>query len=76
MKGASRRDLEKNEVNRMDSLKPCPFCGKYPQAVVDCETEEKFGVKCFNCGGSICPEKETLQEAIEAWNRRAGEQDG
>ena len=58
-------------MNRMNGLKPCPFCGKYPQAVMDDETEEKFGVKCFNCGGSIYPEKETLQEAIEAWNRRA-----
>lgn len=54
----------------MSKLKPCPFCGKYPQTVVDDETEEKFGVKCFNCGGSIYPEKETLREAIEAWNRR------
>ena len=54
----------------MTELKPCPFCGKYPQTVVDDETEEKFGVKCFNCGGSIYPEKETLREAIEAWNRR------
>lgn len=55
----------------MSKLKPCPFCGKYPQTVVDDETEEKFGVKCFNCGGSIDTEKETLREAIEAWNRRA-----
>ena len=55
----------------MDNLKPCPFCGKYPQTVVDDETDGKFGVKCFACGGSIYPEKDTLQEAIEAWNRRA-----
>jgi len=56
-----------------EGLKQCPFCGKYPQTVVDDETEEKFGVKCFNCGGAIYPEKDTLDEAIEAWNRRAGE---
>jgi Lar family restriction alleviation protein len=57
----------------MDKLKSCPFCGKYPQAVVDDETEEKFGVKCFNCGGSIYPEKDTLRGAIEAWNRRVSD---
>ena len=44
--------------------------------VVDDETEEKFGVKCFNCGGSIYPEKDTLQEAIEAWNRRVSDDKG
>ena len=54
-------------------LKRCPFCGKHPQTVVDDETEEKFGVKCFNCGGSIYPEKATLKEAIDAWNRRVKE---
>ena len=58
----------------MSKLKKCPFCGKYPQTVADDETEEKFGVKCFNCGGAIYPEKDTLDEAIEAWNKRAGEQ--
>lgn len=54
-----------------EKLKPCPFCGKTPQTVVDDATEEKFGVKCFSCGGMIDTEKYTLQEAIEAWNRRA-----
>lgn len=58
-----------------ERLKNCPFCGKYPQTVVDDETEKKFGVKCFNCGGMIYPEKATLQEAIEAWNRRVPETD-
>lgn len=52
-------------------LKPCR-CGGHPQAVVDDETETKFGVKCFDCGASIFPEKETLEEAIEAWNRVMG----
>lgn len=57
----------------MEKLKLCPFCRKTPVTVVDDETEEKFGVKCFACGGAIFPEKDTLEEAIEAWNRRAGE---
>ena len=52
-------------------LKPCPFCGGEPIPVVDDETEDFFGVKCFACGGSIQAEKESLDEAIEEWNRRA-----
>lgn len=55
----------------MGLLKPCPFCGKIPLPVVDDETETLFGVKCFYCGGAIFPEKETLQDAVDAWNRRA-----
>lgn len=55
----------------MEKLKMCPFCGGIPMAVVDDETEEKFGIKCFSCGGCIYPEKTTLIEAVEAWNRRA-----
>lgn len=51
-------------------LKPCPFCGGKAIPVVDDETEDFFGVKCFACGGSIQAEKESLDEAIEAWNRR------
>ena len=55
-----------------EKLKQCPFCGsKRAVTIVDDETEERFGVKCFSCGGMIDTEKYTLQEAIEAWNRRA-----
>ena len=56
-----------------ETLKPCPFCGGMPIAVVDDETEGDFGVKCFVCGGCIYPEKKTLDEAIEIWNRRAND---
>ena len=58
-------------MDNEERLKPCPFCGgRRPTLVVDDETESKCGVKCFECGGSIYPEKDTLNEAIEAWNRR------
>lgn len=54
----------------MSELKPCPFCGKTAYPIVDDETETKFGVKCFNCGGAIDPEYGELDDAFEAWNRR------
>lgn len=54
-------------------LKPCPFCGGEAVPVVDDETETMFGIKCFDCGGSIYPEKESLDEAMGAWNRRQTE---
>lgn len=45
-----------------EELKPCPFCGgKRAVTVVDDEAEERFGVKCFDCGGMIDAEKDTLQ---------------
>lgn len=55
----------------MNELKRCPFCGGEAVSVVDDETESLFGIKCFSCGGAIDAEKEDLDEAIEAWNRRA-----
>lgn len=54
----------------MNELKPCPFCGGTPIPIVDDETETKFGIKCFKCGGCIFPEKRTLDKAEIAWNRR------
>lgn len=57
-------------ADRREQLKPCPFCGGAAMTVIDHETESKFGVKCFNCGGGIFAEKETLQEAVDAWNAR------
>ena len=74
-----------------DKLKPCPFCGKkhtaeiescveledcenfiscndYPYKTVVCNVN-KGG--CGACGGYY----PTKSEAIEAWNRRAGEQE-
>ena len=57
----------------MDKLKPCPFCGGE-----GCIQEHKFygypstfGVVCLDC---CCETRQfymTLEEAVEAWNRRA-----
>lgn len=56
---------------RKFDLKPCPFCGDpNPQVVWDSGDEDKLGVKCFNCGGCIDTEKDTAEEAVEAWNNR------
>ena len=53
-------------------LKPCPFCGADEDLrVVSVYGEERY-VTCLTC--SACgPDAETADEAIEAWNRRAGE---
>lgn len=56
----------------MKELKPCPFCG--------CEAELQlllgnYSVTCKSCMGAIFPAVGmTKEEAIKAWNRRAGEQ--
>lgn len=56
---------------RKFDLKPCPFCGDpNPQVVWDSGDEDKLGVKCFKCGGCIDTEKDTVEEAVEAWNNR------
>lgn len=57
-------------ADRREQLKPCPFCGGAAKTVVDDETESKYGVKCAFCGAGIFAEKETLHEAVDAWNAR------
>ena len=59
-------------------MKPCPFCGSSNVA-----PEEEYGSDCgYSFGGHlvICNDcgiqtkyYETVEEAIEAWNRRVGE---
>jgi Lar family restriction alleviation protein len=53
-------------------LKPCPFCGEtaelYPDGVL---LSTPWWVECRRCG-TFGPEKKTRQQAIAAWNRRAG----
>lgn len=59
-----------------NKLKPCPFCGGKARLktigdgyFVDCALEKGF------CAVIPCTwDYETAEVAIEAWNRRAGEQ--
>ena len=55
----------------VNKLKPCPFCGSGNCIYAEQEGEAWF-LYCCNChaSGPYVPSKE---EAIEAWNRRAGD---
>ena len=75
--------------HKMTELKPCPFCGGEKIIITDCRELEKcnnFG-KCesihsytvccdFRQGGcgATSGYRSNEEDAIEAWNRRAGEQ--
>lgn len=50
-------------------LKPCPFCGgkAKPNLYLG-----NYAITCTDCLGMIAPYRgQTLEEAIDAWNRRA-----
>ena len=54
-------------------LKPCPFCGG--EAIVNLLLG-KYCITCTGCMGGIFPASwQTREEAIEAWNRRANDDD-
>lgn len=54
-----------------DKLKPCPFCGGAAELVMN--TVGQFCAQCRNykCGATIIAE--VYDDAVDAWNRRAGE---
>ena len=51
----------------MTELKPCPFCGSKNVA------DMNGWVQCLNCNATG-PDNFDHLRAIEAWNRRAGEE--
>ena len=62
----------------MIGLKPCPFCGSNRVNAIEHKfhhLSNSYGVKCFNCKTESYQYFDTKQEAIEAWNRRTGEQE-
>ena len=62
----------------MKKLKPCPFCGEYPELSFDIIEDEKgvahdcHIIMCVNedCHASVVVSKETREDTIEAWNHR------
>lgn len=59
-------------------LKPCPFCGRKPMIIGTGNHFPKsyFRVVCEKCFAMQGALYDTKEEAVEVWNRRAGEQDG
>lgn len=80
--GLNERGLRRRG-NRMDELKPCPFCGAlYPYITFEPGyIDDSAVVFCNACKISVKLEEndqegfndDTKRKAIEAWNRRAGE---
>ena len=66
----------------MAELKPCPFCGGEAEiAEGTFDGKSTSYVKCKKCWARgefffLSPKYASNQKAVEAWNRRAGEQDG
>lgn len=66
-------------AEKIDELKPCPFCGGEPDikkhtfSVTSHCMEYTFGVKCYRCKVETWQFFQTEGFAIEAWNRRIGD---
>jgi Lar family restriction alleviation protein len=65
-------------MNNEFELKPCPFCGskKYPPRINYDTHWNYYSIVCGYCGVEgeniyLRESKNALEEAIEAWNRRA-----
>lgn len=54
----------------MEELKPCPFCGG--KRVNVAEIAGSFFAVCGTCGAQG-KQKVTIMDAVETWNRRAGD---
>lgn len=57
----------------MEELKRCPFCGRAAK-IINYKDMKYKTVKCMNMMCIACdiePTFDTIEEAIEAWNRRA-----
>ena len=62
-------------VNKMEELKPCPFCGGNVEIVTAdpwSEEEDTFRIICQKCD-IVAVFYLPKQEAIKAWNRRTSD---
>lgn len=58
----------------MQDVKPCPFCGSKDISIEKNDAVD-WEVYCKNCGATVGAYDcyETIEEALEVWNRRVGE---
>jgi hypothetical protein len=47
-------------------IRPCPFCGGYPETH-QFKTTLEWNITCYDCGGGIEPQQ-TLGQAVSLWN--------
>lgn len=66
-KGTIIKDL--GILNENDVL-PCPFCGSYPELFTTF-LRNASAIACTSCGCTSDDEYKSLQQAVDAWNRRA-----
>lgn len=60
------------ESERMNELKPCPFCGEKEKIYLrETLNKKDFWVECVTCGTQ--QRLSSYAGAIEAWNRRTNE---
>ena len=56
--------------SKSNDLKSCPFCGSDKIKAIALGRKNHL-VYCVDCGGETRASYRTIDEAIEAWNRRA-----
>lgn len=54
----------------MSDLKPCPFCGSKAEVYEECEMV-KIRCSSYMCQASVNGWRDEVEDAIEAWNKRA-----
>lgn len=59
------------KVQRMEELKPCPFCGSSAEVICYYDLEPvRYRVACAVCGAERRMSFETNEKAVMNWNER------
>ena len=81
IKAAEKRMKEEARLFRQAKklkLKPCPFCGKKAEIILNGYVSGRYFVGCVNAGCVVKPQAgygnggfvEEIPELVDAWNRR------
>lgn len=65
------------KMEKLKPLKPCPFCGGKAEMLVSeyDDSRKEYLVACAECDGMVERWRETEEEAVEQWNRRASDKE-